>query len=1055
MPSGMQVLIGEDLDGVVDRFTAVWFGPGAPRLPPLDDEVVIVPSAGLRDWLRLQLARRLGIAAGLDLPFPADWARRLLDPAGVGAGFDRETLTWQLHALLPRLDAAGPLPGYLAVDADPRRPYRLARRVAALFDDYLLYRPELLAGWEAGRLDGKLGEHEAWQAAAWQELCRGAGRRPAQDLLRLIEGLERGPAPAGLPPRVAAVGITTLPPVFARLLAALARHRPVLLAAVSPVADRWSHLARRSAEDEDAEPANPLLAAWGMLGRDFIARLEPHEETGAGWDIAPPAPRAPGLLGAVQQAVHLVEEPGGADPVIALDEVDDSLRLHACHAPLREVEALHDWLLAAFDAAHAAGRPLAPDQVLVLCTDPVRYAPLVAAVFAREVAGRRLPVELADQGAAGEPELLRLLPQLLELVGGRWGAEELLALFDCAALRRRADIADADLPVLQRWVSKAGVRFGWDGEQRAADLALPATAEQGWLHGLRRLLLGHVCGADGCWRPGGPLPTPDATAARGGLLGRFVQALEDIAALLADWKHPRPLAAWVAALQRAVDQLVTAEDRSEEQALVAVTAVLVQLGAAAPEGGDPVPAVLVAEHLTQLLEAAEPVGRSFRSGRIAVAGLKPLRTIPARVIAVLGLDEARFPRREQRPPFDLLAARPLPGDRSVRRDDRFLFLETVLACRERLLLSWVGHDAASGASLPPSACVQELLEHLGQAVTVGGTALDPQRLVVHHPLHAWSPRYGREPGLASYVRSAHASTAPPAFAAAPLTGAVPTALDLSDLLRCWTRPAEWFCSVRLGLDPDVRGVLVASEETFVPEGLERWSLRQSLMTGLLAGLPEAELAQRAQQDGLVATGAWGRQQVRQALVDLRDLAGRIRAAGPARAPELLRLELERVQLSGSLRHRHAAGFLHWRPGPVRACDRLQAWLVHVAAAVGDRGAPSSLVGLDRSGMDDTTLPELAPDLARPVLAAAIAGWRAAWSHPLPLDPDTGLAIAESLHGGGDPAAALAAARKVLANRQRVGAAERLLERDRDPLADADAAVDLARRVWLPLLEAGA
>ncbi|MHC4886923.1 MAG: exodeoxyribonuclease V subunit gamma, partial [Planctomycetota bacterium] len=205
--------------------------------PPLAEEVVIVQSQGMRRWLTLELARHLGVAGSLSMPFPGGFCHRLADSltgspplAESASAFDRTNLTFRIMAVLDEMLTDGRFRGvatYLSSGAPAKR-IQLCARLANLYDDYMVYRPEMLLDWERGSM-GTEEDGSDWQAELWRRLTVGLEEEHlASRFLRLtaeLEGAEE--APANLPHRLAVFGVSSLPPVFLNLLAALARWIPV------------------------------------------------------------------------------------------------------------------------------------------------------------------------------------------------------------------------------------------------------------------------------------------------------------------------------------------------------------------------------------------------------------------------------------------------------------------------------------------------------------------------------------------------------------------------------------------------------------------------------------------------------------------------------------------------------------------------------------------------------------------------------------------------------------------------------------------------------------
>ncbi|MGL6071965.1 exodeoxyribonuclease V subunit gamma, partial [Craterilacuibacter sp.] len=159
----------------------------APLSDPFAAETVLVQSRGMGRWITLALAKSTGMAAHLDFVLPAAFAWQLMQQVLPGlprkSTFVPEVLSWRLMALLPTL-AGEPyqaLARYL--EGGEASAFELSGKVADIFDQYLVFRPEWIRAWEKGELLG-LGEDEAWQAALWRVL---AAEDPSRHRVRLLD----------------------------------------------------------------------------------------------------------------------------------------------------------------------------------------------------------------------------------------------------------------------------------------------------------------------------------------------------------------------------------------------------------------------------------------------------------------------------------------------------------------------------------------------------------------------------------------------------------------------------------------------------------------------------------------------------------------------------------------------------------------------------------------------------------------------------------------------------------------------------------------------------
>ncbi|MBZ8141531.1 exodeoxyribonuclease V subunit gamma [Rubrivivax gelatinosus] len=1029
-----------------------------PRADLFVADQLVVPSAALRRRLTLAFADAEGVCAHLQFDYLAQWLWRQI--ARVVPGIDEaqspfapEVLAWRVWRALGDAEWVAPHPrlaGYLA-QADAVMRWELALRIARVVEQYVTYRPEWLAEWLAGRSVAFPGEAAAadadWQAALWRRIVAETGVSGRHPIEGFIETLSRpgGAArarEAGLPERVHVFALPTMPPLHARLLAALGQAIEVEVYVLNPCREYWFELvdARRLAwlraagRDAGHEIGNRLLAGWGQQTQAQIdVLLEAADSAAVDEHLFLEHP-GDTLLGRLQNSIldSAELEPGSAADLAG----DRSIEFHVAHSRTRELEALHDRLLALF----AADPTLAPADVLVVTPDLEATAPLVDAVFGTAPASRRIPYGVTGRGRSGSDPVARALLALLALVESRLPASELFALLQQPLVARRFGLDEPALERLHGWLLASGLRWGFDAAHRAG-YGLPAEPRHTLADALERLFLGHVLPAHTGQPFAGLLPAGGAEGSGAVALGAFWSYARALQALHDEAAAPRPAAGWSRLLLAATERFFDPAG-DELPALRELRTTLLQLGAdiEAGAGSTPLPLAVLRRALEDRLD--DPARGGVPGGAVCFAAMSSLRSLPYRVVCAIGLDDGAFPTTARAPEFDLVALAPRRGDRQRRIDERNVFLDLLLAARERLHLSWRGRSVRDNAPLPPSVLVAELLDVLAPAI-----ADDPENpaslaaaraaLTVEHPLQSFAlelfgadgaaRRRSHDAELAAALRHGAAAAVPalaplpadaddedeatPADPAAPFfTLPLPPPGDewrsttLEQLVEFFRQPCRYLLRRRLQIALRHDEEALQDEEPLVADALARSALAERLLPALLAGATPEQAAALAEAGTELPAGVLGRQQREAELARLGAFAAQVREAGaepllPAVGAELeFQLDGERWTLAAGFADLRASGLLRWRWRTLRAPDLLEAWIQHLVIAA---AAPEGVAPRTRWILANGELELRAPDSPRTLLAGLMALYRRGLVAPLPFYPKSALALVQ--HGEPDAA----------------------------------------------------
>ncbi len=1008
----------------------------APLADPFAQEVVVVPARGVERWLTQRLSHRLGagpgggdgVCAGVRFLTPHSLVAMLLGRERDDV-WDPDRMVWPL---LEVIDASldepwcATLATHLGhgVDGDEallrrNRRWSVARRLAGLFASYAVQRPALVSDWGAGRdtdgAGGPLDDDLAWQPELWRRLVTRVGepapdRRHADTLARLRDG----GAGLDLPDRLSLFGHTRLPATEVELLGALGSTRDVHLWLPQPSPQLWDDLAAMAgggpvprAEDRSADVVrHPLLASLGRDSRELRRALDPVPAV----DDSPvlPVPAPDSLLGWLQDDLRHNREP---DPAVRAGRVpapgDRSVQVHACHGTARQVDVLREVLVGLLQDDPT----LEPRDILVMCPDIETFAPLIQAGFGlgdvvpQGHPAHRLRVRLADRALSSTNPLLAVAADLVELAGGRVTASEVIDLATAEPVRRRFRFTDDELARITRWVAEAGIRWGVDSGQRAG-FAMQGFAHNTWRSGLDRILLGVAMSGDEHRHLGRGLPLDDVGSGDIDLAGRLAELLHRLEQCLARLASATEVTDWMAALREGTLGLtdVTLDDAWQTPQFESELARAVESVGA---GSDGIPLRLAdVRALLHSRLGGRPTRSNFRTGTLTVATLVPMRSVPHRVVCLVGLDDGVFPRTGWVDGDDVLARRPLTGERDPRSEDRQLLLDAVLAATETLVVTYTGANEHSGAPRPPAVPLGELLD------AVDRTTAEPsrERVLVRHPLQPYDARNlvpgalcGTEPfsfdtaALAGADAAAGTRHPRAEFLGAPLDELPPADVNLADLKRFLLHPVREFLRARLDVSTPLEVEEVRDAIPIALDALELWGVGDRLLREVMAGSDPTDVMTAEQLRGTLPPGHLGTSALRTVATESQKLfagTAELRAGTPRTLDVDVDLGDGR-RLTGTVSGIHGNRIVSLGYSRLKARQRLGSWVDLLALSTGhpDESWTAHAGGKGRAGAGRALtgpLDHRAHDWLRALVALRDQGLRA----PLPMPVATAAAWAE-------------------------------------------------------------
>ncbi len=1088
-----------------------------PLASPLPQEIVVVQSRGMQRWLSLNIAGELGICANVRFPFPNGFVREIVKHVfasstpelesvqtkvsgnGLESGFvlpDRsvyepEVMTWRIMNLLPQLleqKAFKQLKSYLEGADYNLKWLQLCVRIADLFDQYLLFRPEMIFKWEKG-------DENHWQAQLWRKLSLGI-KEPhraamGKQVVQMLESAQ--PGTFSLPQRIAVFGISALPVFHLHVLNALSGICQVNLFLMNPCREFWAHIKTEkeiskaveksaqipidfSREEQHFEAGNSLLASMGKLGRDFISLIEDidyHQE-----EHFRESSEESLLLALQSDILNMRDFVQANGKKRVVKDSDFSIQFHACHSERREIEVLHDNLLNLFENVPG----LNPSEILVMAPDIEPYAPFIQAVFDLPHGDpKRIPFSVADRSFGRESDIVETFFAILNLCGSRFDAPSVMTILESTPVLSQFALDETDLELIQFWVSDSRIRWGIDAHQRA-NLGLPALPQNTWQAGVERMLLGYALPVQGEQLfHDRILPYDKIEGGQAEVLGDFLEFLEKLFYWTNSLKTARPLKEWGRTLTELLAVFFKASEEYERH-LQAIRDALAELMTCQELSAfnAAINLDVIKRHLENAMRT-KGSGFGFLTGGVTFCSMLPMRSIPAKVICLIGMNYDAYPRTNKPLGFDLIAQHPRKGDRSRRLDDRYLFLEAILSARDVLYISYLGQSMKDNSVIPPSVLVSELQENIQQNFALQDNRDILEHFTVTHKLQAFNPVYfygdetaNETPGYFSYsednLRVAKklftGNDAPPAFFNQPLPdpGEEFFTVTVDDLYKFFKNPVEFFLNRRLGVGFYADEEILEDAEIFKLSGLDRYSIADAILSKESDTIDLESFRKANFAAGKLPLGAVGECEYGSLVEKVKHFSEQTNQFKQSnKLPDLtVHLTLGDFTMTGKIKNIYGDGLVFARYARLKAKDYLKAWVYHlVFNCLGTDGYPakSFLVGVNKPADGLWTAWKFSPvQNCYVCLQQLLEIYRQGLCAPIRFFPDSALQFLLALKKKpDDEAAALSAAAKewFTSNEQPFKESgdpyfNRCFGREENPFTEEFKV--LARQIYAPLLE---
>jgi len=906
--NGLNIFTSNHMETLAEQLA---FIVRTPLSSPFSPEIVVVQSRGMERWIAMELSRHNGICANCFFPFPNAFLQEMFNKTipdiPEESFFDPLTMTFRIMKVLPEcihLPGFESLKRYLSDEDTGLKLFQISKRIGDLFDQYLVFRPEMIFQWEKGK-------DQHWQANLWRKISSGKEHLHRAGLWKaFLEKIRKSPRQIEhFPERVSIFGISYLPPFYLEAFLEISSRSQVNLFLMNPCKEYWGDIvsdresrkmrkintrSKDLSEELYLEEGHRLLASMGTLGKNFISLISDLDS-----QIFELFKENQGhtILEKIQSDILNLNNRRFSSLSSEFHDpsswIDSSVQIHSCHSPMREIEVLHDNILAMFEEDPG----LLPKDIIVMTPDIHLYAPFVQAVFGAQMdEKKRIPFAIADQSIMKESRIIEGFMSILDLNNSRMSVNRVMALLELPKIREKFNISESEIEILERWIIETNIRWGIDEEHRRR-IGLPVFSENTWKAGIERLLLGYAMPGFESKMFSGILPYDHIEGSEAKTLGKFIEFLDRLFNSVVSFNQARTLSGWSQFFSDIIEQFFAPEQDSEPELHVLRTILEDMPKKEALSGFEKTIKIeVVKSYLWGLLED-EHLRRGFISGGVTFCAMLPMRSIPFKVICLVGMNSDAYPREAKKLEFDLMTKQPRIGDRNRRNDDKYLFLEALLSARNKFYISYVGQSIQDNARTQPSVLVSELIDCIKE-----GFGFSEEQVVIFHRLQAFSPEYFKNKSkLFSYSYENFVASSKmfeqkemPPFISTTLPEPDKEFKNLSIKAICafFNNPAKYLLEKRLGVYLHERAGILDERENFRLDHLEKYVLDQELVTKSLSGTSLKDIFPLIKASGGLPHGNVGEYIYNELSLDAEDFVRKIKDKTRAQRLEDFDVELD-------------------------------------------------------------------------------------------------------------------------------------------------------------------
>ncbi|PPI86400.1 exodeoxyribonuclease V subunit gamma [Candidatus Pantoea edessiphila] len=727
----------------------------------LQSDLILVQNLDTAKWIKIGIASHFDVAINIKFArltfFIWNIISKIVPNTTVKHFFDKTDLVWEIISRIPvilknnRFDF---ILNYLDNCHNESNLFKFSLSVANIFEKYLTYRPDWLHIWECGGLVSALGEEQLWQSIIWKDLISynvaKSHQYQSNDIYSsFINKLQNNSNLSFLPSRLFIYGINTIPPYHLKVLNTISHYIDIHWFINNPCRNYWGDIYNHSIffkrsknnqkyvnnyindeyiseffkETYELHTNNQLLLSWGKLGCDnlyFMNQLELVNHIDAFVNI-----KEDNLLHCIQNDILNFKNSAVIglyrkelqynDQKRCIAVNDQSISINVCYSIQREVEALQDYLLKLINC----NMDINLSDIIVMVADINVYMPYIKATFSRTHNDRYLPFMISDRCVSIENSIIIVFFKLLSLSESNSSCffEKLLAILDVKSIADHFSIDEKQLFLLHIIIDNTNT-YKKLNELKKILTNKDNSNKSIILRNVKNILLHHLYKDKKDY-----LKHFSSDLDLEVLLNMLLVNLINLMLQIHRWTiiliKPYSLKDWYLLFRQLVNDFFIVDNESGSILLFLEKNWNIVTQSGIKFNIKKFSIKLLRNMFLNYIDKKR-ISNFFLSGKINFCNLTSMRSFPFKVICILGINKDIYPRKPNLTQLNLMYKQPRKGDCNIADEDRYLFLETIIAAKNKLYISYVGKSMQDNTEYYPSSLITDLLEYIGQNFYIQG-----------------------------------------------------------------------------------------------------------------------------------------------------------------------------------------------------------------------------------------------------------------------------------------------------------------------------------------------